>query len=150
MCPQLKQLSEMEQRAAVVAEARTWKGTPFHLNARVKGAGISCGGLIFCCFQSLGLIEDETLPLIKPDWHLHNREEKLEEWVKRYCVKVDRKPLPGDIIMYQYGRVLSHMALVVDWPVIIHSTLENKGVLEDPGTDVSLLARQRAIYSFWR
>lgn len=31
------------QRAAVVAEARSWIGTPYHNCADVKGAGVDCG-----------------------------------------------------------------------------------------------------------
>jgi cell wall-associated NlpC family hydrolase len=29
-------------RAAVVAEARSWLGTPFHHQGRVKAAGVDC------------------------------------------------------------------------------------------------------------
>jgi hypothetical protein len=32
-------MSQAAERRAVIAEAMTWKGTPWHHRARIKGAG---------------------------------------------------------------------------------------------------------------
>jgi NlpC/P60 family putative phage cell wall peptidase len=37
---------EMIDRAAIVAEARTWIGTLYHHQASVKGIGCDCLGLV--------------------------------------------------------------------------------------------------------
>lgn len=151
MCPLPKPPTEAEQRQLVVSIAREWIGTPFHLNACVKGAGVSCGWFVANAFEQAGLIDRLDLPTVKQDWHLHRTDEIIVDFVKQYCVPVeDRDPLPGDIILYQYGRTLSHMAIVIDWPSIIHSTPENRGVTESDASEVSLKSRQRAVYSFWK
>ena len=33
---------ELAQRLAVVAEAESWLGTPYHHEARIKGHGVDC------------------------------------------------------------------------------------------------------------
>ena len=32
----------------VVAEARRWLGTPWRHQARLRGVGVDCGGLVVC------------------------------------------------------------------------------------------------------
>src|SRR6185437_15824401 len=48
-------LIEVAQRAAVVAEARSWIGTPYHNCADIKGTGVDCGMLIVRVFVATGL-----------------------------------------------------------------------------------------------
>lgn len=43
--------------ADVVAEARSWLGTPFHWQASVKGVGCDCKGLVAGVARQLGLPE---------------------------------------------------------------------------------------------
>jgi cell wall-associated NlpC family hydrolase len=45
------------QRAAVVAEAKTWIGTPYHHAADVKGHGVDCAMLLVRIYGDLGLVE---------------------------------------------------------------------------------------------
>lgn len=42
-------------QAQVVQAARGWLDTPFHHQARVKGVGVDCVGLIICVARELGL-----------------------------------------------------------------------------------------------
>ena len=49
-------MTEHEQRQAVVAEALTWLGTPYHHRARVKGAGVDCGQLLAAVFEGAGVL----------------------------------------------------------------------------------------------
>src|SRR5690349_11447583 len=37
-------------RARLLDEARTWLLTPWHHNARVRGAGVDCGQLLIACY----------------------------------------------------------------------------------------------------
>lgn len=43
-------------RAAVVAEARTWVGTPYAHQAALKGVGCDCGGLIRGAGEAAGVL----------------------------------------------------------------------------------------------
>jgi len=139
----------MQERKKVVAEALTWLKTPYHLNARIKGVGVDCGTFLIACFAGAGLIDDVDLGTFKPDFHLHRSDEVYVTWIKRYCREVTRKPLPGDIVLYRFGRILSHGALVVEWPQIIHATVGVGCVLADAATD-AIAPRQAGVFSFWR
>ena len=39
----------------VVREAKTWLGTPFHHQGRLKGVGVDCAGVIVCVAKELKL-----------------------------------------------------------------------------------------------
>lgn len=41
--------------AQIVDQARTWVGTPWHHDARVKGVGVDCIGLVAGVFAELGV-----------------------------------------------------------------------------------------------
>jgi len=140
--------TEFKERTEIVHEALTWMGTPYHHMGRVKGAGTDCGMFILQCFINVGLILDTAVGYYPPDWHLHRNQQKYLGWVGRYCHRVHREPLPGDIIVYQYGRCVSHGALVVQWPTVIHSYV-GLGVIKTDGSKGELADRQRGIYSFW-
>ena len=87
--------TERRERRMVVAEALTWKGTPYHLNARVKGAGVDCGTFLIAAFSGAGLIEDVDLGAFAHDFHLHRGEEVYEEWLRRVRAHASgRRPPP--------------------------------------------------------
>jgi len=44
-------------REKIVAEARSWIGTPYHNCADIKGVGVDCGMLLVRVFVDLGLVE---------------------------------------------------------------------------------------------
>jgi len=140
---------ERQQRQQVVDEAKSWLGTPHINEARVKGAGVDCGMLVLETFERCGLVPHTELPHYSNEWHLHHSEEQYLDWVSKFGHEVkNRDPLPGDVILYQYGRCISHGAIVVDYPTIIHAYIRI-GVVYADATQNNLSKRQRAIYSFW-
>lgn len=110
----------MTWRNELVDEAKTWLRTPWHHNARVKGAGVDCGQLIIACYVKAGLIEDFSAGQYSPDWMLHRSEERYLSFVLQHLDEVET-PLPGDLAVWKFGRCFSHGGLVVDWPNIIHA-----------------------------
>ena len=56
-------------RAAVVAAARAWIGTPYHHMADVKGVGCDCAMLLVRVFCDLGLVEPFDPRPYARDWH---------------------------------------------------------------------------------
>lgn len=139
---------EQQQRAVVVAEALTWLGTPYHHMGRVKHVGTDCGMLILEVFERCGLVPHIDIPYYPMDWALHRSEEKYLGWVKQYAKEVQRKPLPGDIVLHQFGRCISHGAIVIEWPQIIHA-YRGQGVVLAEGDRGELAERQRGVFSFW-
>jgi len=134
-----------EQRAAVVAEARTWLGTPFHHLARVKGAGVDCAQLLIGVYHACGLIPDIDTGYYPPDWHFHQNEERYLEMLEKFCDRTD-DPQPGDIAMFRFGHCSSHGAIVIAWPTVIHAYIRRKVGEADAANDVELIGR---VDSFW-
>jgi NlpC/P60 family putative phage cell wall peptidase len=109
------------ERAAVVARAHDWLGTPFHAGARVRGAGVDCAQLLIAVFAEAGLIEPVDPGHYPPDWFLHQDGEPLLAWVERYGMRTSTTPAPGDVALFRYGRAVSHGAIVVGPELLIHS-----------------------------
>jgi cell wall-associated NlpC family hydrolase len=122
---------ERAQRAAVVAEARSWIRTPYHPRARLKGVGVDCAMLPAEVYARCGLIPAVEVAHYSPQLHLHrNATRFLEEIEKR--ARVVPSPLPGDMAVYRFGHAFAHGAIVLDWPTIVHAVL-NLSVVEDDG-----------------
>jgi len=123
---------EQSQRAAVVAEARSWIRTPYHERGRIKGAGADCAMLPAEVYEAVGLIPHQDPPYYPPDWHLHRDEERYLAAVEQYAVQIDGPPLPGDLVMYRFGRAFAHGAIVTEWPMVVHA-IKGLGVTESSG-----------------
>ena len=140
---------EQEERQKVVDIAKSYIGTPYHHMGRQKGAGVDCGMLLLNVFEEAGLIEHVEVGNYPPDWMCHRSEQKYLGWVEKYCHKVEREPLPGDIILHQWGRCISHGGIVVDYPQIIHAFKPYRAVCYGDNEQKRLKTRMRAVYSYW-
>ncbi len=139
--------SEQAEREAVVAEALSWVRTPYHHMGRVKGAGVDCAMLLIEVYHSAGLIPDINPEPYPQDWALHRSEEKYLAWVNRYAHEVEA-PSPGDLVLYKFGRCVSHGGIVVDWPRIIHAYV-GEGCVYADGEKGMLSGRFAGFYSLW-
>jgi NlpC/P60 family putative phage cell wall peptidase len=125
-------MHERAARAAVVAAARSWIGTPYHHMADVKGAGCDCAMLLVRVYCDLGLIEAfDPRPYVK-DWHLHRSDERYLGFLLA-CAHAVAAPLPGDVILFRYGRCYSHGGIVtIACPLtIVHAFAPARIVLEE-------------------
>jgi NlpC/P60 family putative phage cell wall peptidase len=118
---------EAQQRQAVIAEARTWLGTPFHNGAKIKGAGVDCAMLIEAVFVAVGIIEETYPGRYSSQWHLHRDEERYLAWANHLAVEVDR-PQPGDVAIWKFGRCYSHAGLIIDSERVLHAYADNHAV----------------------
>jgi NlpC/P60 family putative phage cell wall peptidase len=140
----------MTTRAAVIAEALSWLGTPFHDCASVKGAGVDCLNLIKAVYVNCGLIEDFVLPPYKPQYGYHRSDPLFLKALEQYAHRVER-PEPGDVAMFWYGRQAAHSGIVIDAQTIVHAFSPvgrvTKGALRDHS---QVAAGERgAIDSYW-
>src|SRR5271163_2604558 len=93
------------ERAAIIAEALTWLGTRFHHCSGVKGAGVDCAHLVWRVAQARGYIPaNEEPPPYKPQWFLHSSQKRFLEALERHGARRVNVGLPGDIVMYNFGR----------------------------------------------
>lgn len=141
-------MNSNDKRQQIVAEARTWLGTPYHHQARLKGEGVDCAMILCEVFEAVGLVphvapeKDENYP---PDWHFHRDEERYLKWIEQYGTEV-AVPSAGDVALFQFGRCISHGAIVVEWPVVIHAYFREGCVLADASKG-DLTSRVRKFYT---
>ncbi len=139
-------------RAAVVTEARSWLGTPYHHMGRLKGrdGGVDCAQLVWAVFFNCGLTPFLPLEHYPPDWMLHRSSERYLGLVTERC-RETASPDPGDIVLYRVGRCYAHGAIVVDpgWPTIIHACFRSRHVILDDGDTAGLARRPHKFFSLW-
>ena len=143
---------EAEGRARVVAEAMTWLRTPYHHRGKLKGVGVDCAQLPLVVYAAAGVIEDFDTGDYPFDWHQHRAEERYAGIVltlMRELAAIDQV-LPGDLILWKFGRAYSHGALVIALPQVIHASRKDDGVvLADLDRDSELMGRPARYFSFW-
>jgi len=139
-----------EIRQAIMDEAMSWLGTPYHHNARLKGVGVDCAQLPAAVYHAVGLIPNLE-PEYSPQWMLHRDEEKYLEWVRPYAREIGREEVQtGDLVMWRFGRTYSHSAIVLNRPTIIHAMQRGRRViLGDMDRDAELLARPSLYFSLF-
>lgn len=137
---------ERQQRDAVVAEAMSWLKTPYHHEARVKGAGVDCAQLLYAVYvEGAGLIPPFALPPYRPQYGLHRSDEIYLSWIEKFARPVT-EARPGDLVTYQFGRTRSHAAIVVAWPQIVHAGFVVGCTLDDAVGNAGLAEHQQAFY----
>ena len=139
-----------ENRLRIILEAMEWVGTPYHHQARVKKIGVDCAQLV------AGVAEN-VFPRLKPintevysvEWHMHNREEKMCNIIESFkCTRIEiDERLPGDILTFQFGRVQSHMGILINNNQFIHARMDiGKVVINQLSGD--WLERLGRVYKF--
>jgi NlpC/P60 family putative phage cell wall peptidase len=134
------------RRAAVLAEAQGWIGTPYHHMGRVKGVGVDCLTLLAEVFERAGVTGHVEIPFYPPDWHLHRDVERYLEGLLGHAREIPGPPQPGDIALFRMGRCFAHGAIVTAWPKLIHA-LSGGAVLEGDAAQPPLHGRAVRFFS---
>ena len=148
-------MTEASQRAAVVAEARRWIGTPYHSSADVRGHGVDCGMLIVRVFVDTGLVPAFDPRPYPPDWHLHRSEEKYLGFVFDRCHEITMADVGlGDVVVFRYGRCHAHggIVTVLEPLTVVHAFSPARAVVEEPVARNATLndaKRDPRAFSFW-
>jgi NlpC/P60 family putative phage cell wall peptidase len=117
-------------RAAIVAAARGWIGTPYRHQASRKGVGCDCLGLVRGVWRELAGPEPETPPPYRPDWAEVAAHETLLAAAGRHLVPIATDAFrPGDVLLFRMSpeACIKHCAIVADarpgdpQPRIIHA-----------------------------
>lgn len=122
-------------RADVITVARTWIGTNYEHQHRVKGHAVDCVGLVIGVARELGLVakdfDVEPYPR-KPDG------KTLLAQCARFMTPVpDEDVKPGHILVLEYRRDPQHMGILADYLhggfSLIHAygSLDGKGRVEE-------------------
>lgn len=137
-----------QQRQAVLEQAKTWLGTPYHHQGRIKGVGIDCATLLCEVYHAAGVA-----PFVDPtpypqNWHVHRADERYMGWVNQFASRTFDMAQVGDLVLFKFGRAFSHGGIYAGNRQVIHS-LHGSAVICTSLDDAPLLDRARITYTFW-
>jgi cell wall-associated NlpC family hydrolase len=129
-------------RDAIVAEARSWAGTPFRWQASVKGVGADCRGFIFGVARELGLPEANGRTA-RADYSSRIPARELKRVLAETFDRAD-VARPGDLLLIVVGEKPQHLAIVTGPGRMMHACLRGpEQVIEVP------IGKSRPIDSIW-
>jgi NlpC/P60 family putative phage cell wall peptidase len=111
-------------RTEIVAEARSWIGTPYLHQASLKGVGCDCLGLLRGVWRALYGAEPELMPAYARDWAEAARGETLAQALGRHLTAVaDAQFTPGDVLLFRWrsGFVAKHAAIATAPDRMVHA-----------------------------
>lgn len=121
-------------RLDVVQEARNWLGTPYHHQARLKGVGVDCVGLVIGICREIGLMaSDFDVPVYarQPDGLTLLREANMH---LAYLPDGQASMQPGDVVVVRFAGHPQHVGLIADYVhgglSIIHAASNAGRVIE--------------------
>ncbi len=89
-------------RGRVLAEAKTWLGTPYQHQASEKCAGCDCLGLIRGLYRYVYGTEPTVLPPYTPNWAEEQGEETLYQAAQLWLNEIPNSTAqPGDIVLFR-------------------------------------------------
>jgi cell wall-associated NlpC family hydrolase len=101
---------DSDRQAELGRELLSWEGTPFRHWAGVKGRGCDCIHLVVRILEHFGF-GPLRIPKYDKDWHLHRGNQLLLDGIEAQLDTVEvtsAEVADGDIVLYQFGRALSH------------------------------------------
>lgn len=124
----------------IVAEARSWIGTPYRHQASLKHVGCDCLGLVLGVWKALYGAPPEQPPPYAPDWAEAGQNEPLIEAALRHLTpRTDGEITPGEILIFRWRAHVAakHLAIATEAGRMIHA---------HDGAEVA----EVAITPFWR
>jgi NlpC/P60 family putative phage cell wall peptidase len=141
------------ERVAIVAEARSWIGTPYRHQASLKGAGADCLGLIRGVYRVFCGLEKQPITPYSPNWAEETGQETLRDAARRHLVEIDAAPLRdgeplkvGDVILVRVrDRGPAKHAAIASGPDTIIHAYDRHAVAENA---LPAAWRRRIAYAF--
>ncbi len=118
---------EAQRRQKFVDEALTWVGTPFRDCADVKGpnGAVDCAMLLTRSAVDSGLLPAFDPRPYSPRAMLHSTEERSEKSFLKILASMGARevevPRVGDVLVYLFGRMFSHGAVLVNGDEVCHA-----------------------------
>lgn len=119
------------KRSAIVQEALSWEGTPWHHHQGVKGAGVDCVQFLLKVGQAVGAIPTDIVvenyePLARGSFLVRH----LECWLTE--VKKPDVYLPGQVLLMNIGGLETHVGIVCNQVNFVHASAKHKAVIMSP------------------
>ena len=118
-------------RAAVIAEARSWIGTPWVASGAEKGVGANCLGFLAGVADNVGLGRLSAAFAPYRGYALPPAPTALLLGLRRHLVKLaPGRALAADVLLFDLGDGLRHVALLTAPGAIIHAHQSKGRVVE--------------------
>src|SRR5438552_16893938 len=89
-------------RTDIVAETRSWIGTPYRHQASLKGIGCDCLGLVRGVWRAIVGEVPERAPPYAPDWAEATGDESLARAAARHLIAIPFTDIAcGDVILFR-------------------------------------------------
>ena len=111
-------------RGRVLAETRTWLGTPYRHLASRKGIGCDCIGQVRGVWRALYGAEPAPIGVYLPDWAEAGAGEPLLDGLKRHFIETTGKePLPGNVLAFRWrsGLCVKHVGILDQHGRLVHA-----------------------------
>lgn len=114
------------QRKHIIENALSWLNTPYSHQAGIKGVGVDCAYLIGKVAEEVGCVKKFEVEPYSVEWHWHSREERMCNIIESFGAKqIEISDIqPGDILAFKYGRVCSHLGIMIRPGQFIHAHLK--------------------------
>jgi NlpC/P60 family putative phage cell wall peptidase len=112
------------RRQDIVAETRSWIGTPYRHQASLKGVGCDCLGLVRGVWRAVVGAEPEPMLPYAPDWAEATCTESLAEAAARHLTAISSTDIaPGDVVLFRWRANLpaKHAAIVTAADMMVHA-----------------------------
>jgi NlpC/P60 family putative phage cell wall peptidase len=133
--------------ARVVAAARSWRGTPYHDQASLKGVGCDCLGLARGVWREAVGPEPFPIPPYSRDWGETGPREVLAEGARAMMTELSPALAgPGALILFRMmpRAIAKHVGILTEPDSFLHA-YERLGVIEEPLTPTW---RRRIAFAF--
>lgn len=107
----------------IIAEARSWIGTPYHHQASLKHVGCDCLGLLRGVWRAVMGTEPELPPPYSADW-AEAGADTLATAARRHLVEMTLADLrPGDVLLFRWRENVpaKHCAIATSPDTMIHA-----------------------------
>ena len=110
-------------RTLILAEARSWIGTPYRHQASLKGVGCDCLGLLRGVWRGVMGAEPALPPPYSPDW-AEAGADTLAAAARRHLVEIERTRFTaGDVLLFRWraGLPAKHCAIAATSASMVHA-----------------------------
>ena len=130
----------MITREQVVLEARTWLGTPFHHQGRLKNVGVDCIGIIICVANDLKLSDFKTTSYTRQP-----NGDMLRALLAQELIEIPIEEIqPADIALFRFENEPQHVGFITDIG-LLHSYMQVKKCIE---TSLDEIWKSRMVSAF--
>lgn len=106
--------------------ARTWLGTPYHHQGRVKGVGVDCVGLLIGVAHELKLSDFDL-----QGYAARPEGDSLRALCANHMREITQVDLrAGDVLLFKFDAHPCHLGLLTAPDVVIHAYLPRRKVIE--------------------